>query len=107
VAGESPRRDRMFHAEIEVECPIAHSGWLAARCTRGDYTDAHTSPIYLQVAGQPPPVRSADVDTVIGLLDRTLGWVERHARCETPKEHERLARVFLDAKELLRRKVAR
>jgi hypothetical protein len=110
VMTQASRRDGLFHAEIDTELPVEHSGWLAARCTDKPYPDfqqvhAHTSPVYLRIDHRPPPVDPEAVRTVTELLDRTLKWVERDALCETPKDRERLANVFREAKQVLLRKL--
>jgi hypothetical protein len=92
-------------ATIEVDVPIAGSGWLAARCLGDDgMIRAHTSPVYVQVEGRP---LRPDVDTMaplLAILDQTLAWVQREARCPKEQQREHLMQTLLAARqELLRR----
>lgn len=106
IVQQQAQLDGLFHAEIDTEHRVTRSGWLAARCfgkpdAEGQSVDAHTSPVYVQVDRQPPPVDAEAAETVIGMLDRTLAWVNRYADCPTPKDRERLAKVFVEAKRVL------
>jgi hypothetical protein len=105
------QHDVLVRASAEMTLPVAHSGWLAARCLRedadgGGWVYAHTSAVYLSVGGQPPPIDPQDVEEITECLDRTLAWVQRDADCPTPKDRERLANVFLEAKQVLARKLS-
>ena len=80
-------------ALLEVELAPTENAWLAARCwgrdrlPDGQCVYAHTSPIYLQAEGPPMAPASAMAEPLVAVLDRTLDWVEKQARCET--EHQR------------------
>lgn len=100
-------------AIIETEWPVTASGWLAARC-RGNHllphrpaaqrVFAHTSPVYVRVAGQEPQADPSALKRFVGHLDKMLEWVAREARCPTEKHRAALADVFAPARqELLRR----
>jgi hypothetical protein len=111
VMAERVRHSGIWHAKLTAEFAITHSGWLAARCT-GErmeaghrYVRAHTSPVYVRVDQRPPPVDPDAVRTVSELLGRTMAWVENEADCPTSKDRERLADVFLEAKQVLARKL--
>ncbi len=107
IVQQAARLDGLFHAEIDIEHRVTTSGWLAAACLgkpddQGKcQADAHTSPVYVRVARQPPSVHTVAAETVLGMLDRTLGWIQRYADCPTAKDRERLASVFLEAKRTL------
>jgi hypothetical protein len=106
-----PRRDGVFQARLAADHALTRSGWLAARCTGlatspTQNIDAHTSPIYIRVDGQPPPVDVDAIRRVIYMLDQTLGWVQSDAECPTPKDRERLASVFLEARRVLEARIA-
>jgi hypothetical protein len=110
VLTQAPRTGDVFQAEIDAHVRVTQSGWLAARCTDRPQAGiqglhAHTSAVYVRVDHQPPPVDPEAVRTVLELLDRTLAWVERDANCPTSKDRERLADVFLQAKQVLLGKV--
>jgi hypothetical protein len=74
-------------AVIEQEVPIAASGWLAARCQGGGLIRAHTSPVYVQVEGQPLRPAADVLAPLLAVLDRTHAWIRAEARC--PSEHQR------------------
>jgi hypothetical protein len=84
------------------------SGWLAARC-RGQQqiphrpanqrVFAHTSPVYVAVAGQPALTDPAAVAGLAHHLDQALGWVNREGRFENDAQRERLAGIFRSARE--------
>jgi hypothetical protein len=89
-------------AVIELELPVAESAWIAARCGGSHF--AHSSPVYVRVAGQAPRADRAACQRFIDHLDRMLRWVTRKARCPTEKHRAALADVFNAARaELLRR----
>jgi hypothetical protein len=88
-------------ALIEMELPIASSGWLAARCTNGSGTQpvfAHTSPIYLTVDGrlrQPDAVAAAKLHNH---LDKMTTWIESEGRFENDKQRRDLLAIFESAR---------
>jgi hypothetical protein len=94
-------------ATIDVEASITTSGWLVARCWGGDSGSrirAHTSPVYLQVEGRPLRPDVVAIAPLLAVLDQTLAWVRREARCANEQQREHLAEVFQAAQqELLRR----
>jgi hypothetical protein len=109
---ETAWQEGVYTARAEKEIEIRRSGWLAVRCIRNvdsggsSWVNAHTSPVYVRVNNEPPPVNRQAVVEIVGCLDRTLAWVEHDANCETPKDRERLATVFVDAKKVLLGKLA-
>jgi hypothetical protein len=93
-------------ATIEREVRIDASGWLAARC-RGDETGsrirAHTSPVYIQAEARLRPSAST-IAPLVAVLDTTLAWVHRDARCANEPQCEQLAQTLRTARqELLER----
>src|SRR5262249_4906415 len=93
-------------ASIEVEVPITDSGWLAARCRGGDGAGvrAHTSPVYMRMEGRPMRPNADTIAPLLGVLDQTLSWVRREARCAIEQQREHLAgTVEAGRRELLRR----
>jgi hypothetical protein len=116
VVAETPASGAPAAAVLETEVPLPSSGWLAARC-RGERqvlqrpanqrVFAHTSPVYIQVEGQPTPVDGAVLKRFVTELDRMLEWVAREARCKDERQREHLAEFFRAARqELLRRGAA-
>ena len=98
------------HATLELDLPVVQSGWLAARC-RGQGTVfhrpanqrvfAHTSPVYVEVAGRPIMPDVAVVRRFAAEVDRMLAWCRTKARCATPAARERLAAGFVKARAIL------
>jgi hypothetical protein len=93
---------------LDIEAPIAASGWLAARCLDADgAVRAHTSPIYAVIAGQPSRPSAETIAPLLAVLDRTLDWLRGEARCPTEHHREQLAETLRAARqELLRRQRA-
>jgi hypothetical protein len=92
-------------AAIEADVPIAGSGWLAARCLGDDgAVHAHTSPVYVQMEGRPLRPDAETMAPLLAVLDGTLAWVQREARCPKEQQREQLMQTLLAARqELLRR----
>lgn len=49
VEPQSPRQEKL---EVELEWPVTHSRWIAARTTSVNGALAHTSPVYALVGGE-------------------------------------------------------
>jgi hypothetical protein len=100
-------------AALEVEVPVAESGWFVARCW-GPYDEvlcqwvaAQSSPVYVEVEGRPLRADPAVVARFTGYLDQMSQWVEHQARCANNRQREHLADVFRSARaELLQRHAA-
>jgi hypothetical protein len=113
VLAQRASHDGVWRATIETELELTCSGWLAARCTFTDdvfhkvHTNAHTSPVYLCLDGKAAPVDTLALRRICESFDHGLRWVEHEARCETPKQRERLANVFLQAKQKLNEMASR
>jgi hypothetical protein len=94
---------------LEEEIAVGAGGWLAARCLgharggSGLTASAHTSPVYVHVAGRPPRIAAEAVATLGRYLERMLGWVEREGRFENDKQRDDLAGVFRAAQDVLKR----
>jgi len=88
---------------LEVEVPFPISGWVAARC-RGQAqvwhrpanqrAFAHTSPVYVQIEGQPMPEYRAVRASFLGHLEKMREWARSEARCPMERDRERLTAVF-------------
>jgi hypothetical protein len=102
-------------ADMEVEVP--EPGWLAARCVdrepsplSEDDSDwyrvlAHTSPVYIRVAGQPPPHRVEAVTDMLARVERLLAWVEHHGGGGNGSPHGRLINLLREACSALGRRI--
>lgn len=106
VAGREADGERPT-ATIERELRIDAAGWLAAHCLGGENGSrvrAHTSPVYLQIEGRPSRPSAENVAPLLAVLDATLAWVHRDARCANEHQREQLAQTLQTARqELLRR----
>jgi hypothetical protein len=99
-------------AVVEAKVPVHSCDCLTARC-HGDHlvhhrpeqrVFAHTSPVYVTVAGQQPRPDPGVAQRLLNNLDKMIEWVAREARCPTDKHRADLAAVFTAAREeLLRR----
>lgn len=90
-------------ANLDLEPPIAQSGWLAARCWSGAGSSivAHTSPVYIQVEGRPLRPDAETVAPLLSILDRTRDWIEREAHAATEAWREHLTEIIAAARRQL------
>jgi hypothetical protein len=92
---------------LQADVPCGDGGWLAARCLRRPERGpspailAHTSPVYVQVAGRPRRVVPEAVATLQRYLERMVAWVAREGRFENDKQRDDLAGVFRAAQDVL------
>jgi hypothetical protein len=97
-------------ATVEAEHLCTESTWLAARCRGGAHPDsgtalfAHTSPIYLQVAGAPLRPSAETVAPLLAVLEQTLAWVDGRAACESDRQRDHLREVLASAHQELERR---
>jgi hypothetical protein len=113
VVATCPSSGDRLSGIVEVEVPVRGPTWVAARCwgrgplpagCGGPWVYAHSSPVYVEVVGQAPLPDPAAVAPLLDVLDRTLAWVVRSARCPTERHRQHLAEVLQAARqELLRR----
>jgi hypothetical protein len=93
-------------ATIEADVPVNASGWLAARSLGGENDSAiraHTSPVYVEMEGRPMQTEPDTIAPLFAVLDGTLAWVQREARCPKEQHRERLMQTLQTARqELLR-----
>ncbi len=83
---------------------VTRSGWLAGRSRSSlaigsafaSAMAAHTSPVYVEVAGRPQP--PADLSVPLAIVDGTRAWLEALAPVRDGREAERF-RAFLDEAE--------
>jgi hypothetical protein len=93
---------------LEGAVSVTESGWLAARCWgrdrlpgSGQCVYAQTSPIWVHVEGHPPRVSPATVAPLVEVLDRTLDWTAREARCPTEHHREHLTAILREGRTVL------
>ncbi len=98
-------------ADIDVDVPVTASSWLAARCTgqalvfhrpANQRLFAHTSPVYVDVAGTPLRPDAEVARRFAREIDRMIAWCQTKARCPTPPLRERLTAGFIKARDRLR-----
>jgi hypothetical protein len=85
------------------------SGYVDAYCV-GSGQDAVTSAVYIEVVGSriPDYMRAMSSDCaqkVLSLLEDKLAWIKNRACFEDDHQRDRLAGIFLAAKEELARRV--
>jgi hypothetical protein len=105
AAADTDRESRA--ATVEMDVPISGSGWLAARCLDDDGSTirAHTSPVYVQMDGRPLRANAETMAPLLAVLDGTLAWVQREARCPKQQQRDQLMQTLQAARqELLRRR---
>lgn len=101
-------------ALLEGEFEVPGTCWIAARCwgnspafaasSPDDHAAAHTSPVYVQVQGQPFPVDMISLALLIERLDKMLTWVDTEARFDGERTRNHLTEVLQNARaELVRR----
>lgn len=81
----------------EQEVPFERSGWLALRTAGPAHADgpggeayAHTSPVYVELAGRPPASR-ADAQFFLAWIDRLETALRERDRIPTPAERAHVA----------------
>ncbi|HSB12953.1 MAG TPA: CehA/McbA family metallohydrolase [Bryobacteraceae bacterium] len=97
-----------FSESVKVQAP----GWLTARCssTLGPSLSArfgiaaHTSPVYLSVAGEEQFSEPA-LTYLLTLVEGTRGYVEKLATRPDTESFARVLKVFADAREHLHRRL--
>ena len=99
------REDRVvLNERVHVE----RSGWLAARVASDSFIHsafatsmgAHSSPVYLDVAGQ-RPWNEEDAAAIGTIIDGSRMWVETIAATRSSEERSRLAEYFISSRKAL------
>lgn len=113
VAGVEAVGKAPYEAKVEGNLDIAESGWMSARCWgksvwkaggKSDDCLAHTSPIYLNVAGAPHTADAIKLAHLTDQLNQMLHWAEHGAQYETAAQRDALTGVFRTAlAELIRK----
>lgn len=120
VVREAPSRQvgGHFEADLEVDVPVAQSGWVALRIDpaqpyeiRSRYSGrgvnilgkaifAHTSPVYVSVAGRPVCDRAA-VAVLRGRVDAALRTIDEYGTFATEAERAGIRKIYLEARDSL------
>lgn len=80
----------------EWEIPVPGSGWWAARL--GPDLEAHTSPIYIEKEGHPFRPDAQAQAFLARQLEAMLTWVAQQGRFSEPRQQQRLAGIFQQAR---------
>lgn len=94
---------------LEEEIQIEASGWLAARSRSPHHIEsafatsmaAHTSPVYLEVAGRPARPAGDDAAVVAQVILGARTWVADVATAASPADRDRMTSFFDGALERL------
>ncbi|HVZ64503.1 MAG TPA: CehA/McbA family metallohydrolase [Lacunisphaera sp.] len=107
-----------FEADLEVDAPVAQSGWFALRIEpiepyeiRSRYAGrginalgkaifAHTSPVYVSVGGRPVCDRAA-VAVLRGRVDTALQTIDDYGTFGSDAEHAGIRKLYLEARDSL------
>jgi hypothetical protein len=101
LAETAPTQDgAIASASIDMEMAISEPGWFYARCSGSSC--AHTSPVYVHIAGQPRQPDTATVAELHRRVEKMLAIVRAQGRFENEQQRERMAAVYLAALEKLR-----
>jgi len=113
VAGVEAVGKMPYEAQVEGNLDIAASGWIGARCWgrsvwkaggKAAACLAHTSPVYLQVAGAPHRADPIKLAHLTDQLNQMLNWAEHGAQYENAAQRDALTGTFRSAlAELVRR----
>jgi hypothetical protein len=91
-------------AKIEAEAAIDCSGWVAARCRRDEScarVQAHTSPVYVSIMDRPLHPNRHILASLLAVLDQTLAWSQRTARCRDDRQRQQLMETLQAARQEL------
>jgi len=88
--------DRL-QGSIDQTVQIERSGWLGLRAFAADGTEAHSSPIYVVVAGRPAASRP-DAEYFLAWIDRLGALLRERARVPSPELLARVERLLDEAR---------
>jgi hypothetical protein len=97
-------------AVLEMEMPVTTSGWIRAVCEgerdplEGRVVQAITSPVYVNILGRPPIPKPPTARRIDKRFNAMLEWVHTKGRFENDQHRDRLAGIFLAAKDELARR---
>ncbi len=112
AAKENPELSR--NLTLETTLNAEKSSWIAARAHSAEILPyqtswyvvrdgiplmAHTSPVYVEVDGQPTR-SSEDAAFFIGWIDESLDWVKNTARIPDPEQRREMIELFESARKI-------
>jgi hypothetical protein len=94
----TPAGNEVFTGTLELEHLLPDGGWVAARCwgpaKSGLYshvpTFAHTSPVWVEVAGRPIPRAAPALAALVREVDGVREWVDANGRFSNPRRKAHL-----------------
>ncbi|MEW5975729.1 MAG: CehA/McbA family metallohydrolase [Acidobacteriota bacterium] len=91
-----------LRATLEVPVRLERSGWLSFRAYDRDQHQAHTSPIYVEIAGA-PTVSEADALYFLSWIDRLEAKLNERGRVPSPALKSRIERQLNAARDVYRK----
>jgi hypothetical protein len=107
----STKQGESHSATIDIEFPIHEPGWIVAECSSGlDHPQrvqigAATTPIQITLGGKSHQPTTRTLQGLSEYLDRVLNWVMKFYPFETDQQRQRMANVYLQAKQKLQEKL--
>lgn len=93
---------------FKIEVPVERSGWIALRVTGPDHPElfdgpawAHTSPVFIEVAGRPIP-SAEDASYFVEWIDQLLRVVAARNRYSSAEKRQEVESMFREAQEKYR-----
>jgi hypothetical protein len=98
-------------AALSETIRIAGTSWVAARCTGADghpgsHLAAHTSPVYVQVAGSPRLFEGPAAQHMLALVEGGIEYLNTLATVFDESSRRRMVKVFQEARRELRERLA-
>lgn len=98
IATAKPTGDPIVTCEIKASHVLPEGGWIAARCVGTTKPDlyphasviAHTSPVWVDVAGRPIPGRAEVVAALLQEIEGVRLWADRDGRFTHPRRRDHL-----------------
>jgi hypothetical protein len=98
-------------AALSETIRIAGTSWVAARCTGADghpgsHLAAHTSPVYVNVAGSPRLFEGPAAQHMLALVEGGIEYLNTLATVFDESSRKRMVKVFQEARRELRERLA-
>jgi len=93
-----------LRATLHARAELDRSGWLAVRAFAADRSQAHSSPVYVEVAGRPAAAK-ADAEYFLAWIDRLEAHLKKRDRLPTPAAKAHVS-AQLEAARAVYRKLA-
>jgi hypothetical protein len=98
IATAKPSGVGIISASVEADASLPAGGWVAARCWGAARPElyphvpafAHTSPVFVEAAGQPTPRKPEAVAAVQREVEAVRHWIETEGRFTIPRRKDHL-----------------